>query len=115
MTQPITPAEVEAELARLADRLEQKSDELAGLLRAAAEADVAYRLAHARATLQAEGDTVADREAEATLAVEAELTERKTTEAVADACRETVRSLRDQLRAVQSVNANVRFQAGLGS
>jgi hypothetical protein len=72
-------------------------------------------LAHARAILQVEGDTVAEREAEATLAVEAELTERKITEAVADACRETVRSLRDQLRAVQSVNANVRFQAGLGS
>ena len=111
----ITPTEVEAELVRLADRLEHKSDELAGLLEAAAKADVAFRLAHARALLRADGDTVAEREAEATLAVEAELRERKTTEAVADACREAVRSLRDQLSAVQSVNANVRHLAGLGS
>ena len=35
------------------------------------------------------------------------------TEAVADACREAVRSLGDQLSAVQSVNANVCHLVGL--
>jgi hypothetical protein len=79
-----------------------------GLLRDAPAADVAYKLAYAKALLGAEGSTVAEREALATPAVEHELRERKTTEAVADAAKESVRSLRDQLSAVQSVNANVR-------
>ena len=42
-----------------------------------------------------------------------ELRERKTTEAVADACRDAVRSLWDQVSAVQSVNANVCHLVGL--
>jgi hypothetical protein len=113
VTRPLTPVDVEGELDRLATKLETKSDELAQLLQRAAEADVNYRLAHAKALLRAEGDTVSEREATATLAVEAELRERKTTEAVAHACLESVRSLRDQLSAVQSINANTRYQTGL--
>jgi hypothetical protein len=111
----LTPAATEAELHRLTKKLEERTDALAGFLEAAAEADVAYRFAYAKALLRADGDTIPIREANATLAVEQELWDRKTTEAVADACRETVRSLRDQLRAVQSVNANVRYAAGLTS
>jgi hypothetical protein len=110
---PVTPAAVEAELRRVARKLEARTDALAGLLTDAATADVTYKLAHAKALLRAEGDTVAEREAAALLAVEAELRDRKHAEAVADACREAVRSLRDQLSAVQSVNANVRYSAGL--
>jgi hypothetical protein len=102
-------------LRRLAKKLEERTDQLADLLTAAAEADVAYRLAFARELLVTEGRTVGDREAAATIATEKELWLRKTTEAVADACREAVRSLRDQLSAVQSVNANVRYAAGLNS
>jgi hypothetical protein len=115
MTTPVTPAQAERELRRLAQKLEERTDALAGFLRDAAAADVSYRLAHARALLRAEGDTVGEREAHALLAVENELRERKATEAVADAAKESVRSLRDQLSAVQSVNANVRHLAGLGS
>ncbi|SRR6266536_5496609 len=113
MTRPVGPAQIEAELRRLARKLEERTDALAGLLQAAAGADVAYRVAHPKALLHVEGDTVAEREAAATLAVEAELRDRKHTEAVADACREAARSLRDQLSAVQSVNANVRHLTGL--
>jgi hypothetical protein len=115
MSAPVTPAAVEAELRRLAHKLEDRTDALAGLLKTAAEADVEHKLAYAKAILKAEGGTVAEREAAATLAVEAELRDRKASEAVADACREAVRSLRDQLSAVQSVNANVRYHAGLSS
>jgi hypothetical protein len=75
---------------------------------------VGYKLAYARAPLRADGDTVSEREAHALLAVADEL-RGKATEGVADACREVVRSLRDQLSAVQSVNANVRHLAGLDS
>jgi hypothetical protein len=112
---PLTPAQCETEMRRLAHKLEERTDALAGLLEAAAEADVAYKVAFATALLKATGNTVSEREARATLAVEAELRERKHAEAIADACREAVRSLRDQLSAVQSVNANIRFQAGLTS
>jgi hypothetical protein len=87
MTRPITPAEVEAEMRRIARRLEDRTDALAGLLESAAEADVACRLAFPRQLLVAEGSTVAEREAAATLAVASELRARKTTEAVADAFR----------------------------
>jgi hypothetical protein len=113
MIQPVGPAEVEAELARLATRLEAKSDELATLLEAAAEADVNYKLAQARQLLRAEGDTVGEREAEALLATADLLRERRISEAVADACRESVRSLRSQLEACRSINSNVRERAGL--
>lgn len=102
----ITPAATEAELRRLAHKLEERTDALAGLLHAAAEADVTYRIAYSKALLAASG-TVAEKEAQATLACEKQLWTRKTAEATADACREAVRSLRDQLSAVQSVNRNV--------
>jgi hypothetical protein len=94
-------------------RLEEKTDELAGLLEQVARADVAYRLASAKALLQVDGDTVPERDAQATLEVAAELTERKASEAIAEAAKESVRSLRDQLRAMQSLNANIRYSAGL--
>jgi hypothetical protein len=113
MTAPVTPAQAEHELRRLARRLEAKCDELPGLLRAAAEADVAYRLAYSKALVAAEGDTVAEREAQATLAVAEELTARKTTEAIADAAKESIRATRDQMHGVMSVNANVRYSVGL--
>src|SRR5262249_18119800 len=113
MTAPVTPHAAETELRRLSHKLEDRTDALAGYLLTAADADVRYKLAHARALLRAEGETVAEREAVAILAVEDELRERKRSEAVADACREAVRSLRAQLSAVQSVNANVRHLAGL--
>lgn len=113
MSAPLAPAAVEAELERLSLKLKKKSDELAGLLEAAARADVAFRLSYAKALLRADGDTVSEREAEATLATADELTERKTNGAVADAARESIRSLREQLGACRSINANTRTQAGL--
>jgi len=113
MTTPVTPAHVEAELRRLARRFEAKCDELPDLLRAAVEADVNYRFAYAKALLAADGDTGGEHEARATLAVADELTPRRTTEAVADAAKESIRALRDQGHAVMSVNRNVRYAPGL--
>lgn len=103
----ITPASVEAELRRLCKKLEERTDSLAQLLHAAAEAEVAYRAEFAKALLKSDAKTVAEREAEATLATEDHLYARKTSEAVADACREAVRSLRDQISAVQTVSRSV--------
>lgn len=109
----LTPKQTEEELRRLARKLEARTDELAPLLQQAAEDDVAYRLAFARARLTSERKTVSEREDEAALATAELLYQRRTSEAVADACRESVRSMRDQLSAVQSVNANVRYASGL--
>jgi hypothetical protein len=109
----VTPAQVEAELARLSEKLEEKSDKLATLLESAATADVNYKLGHARQLLRAEGDTVSEREAEAVLACADLLRERRHSEALADAAKESIRSLRTQLDALRSINANVRYSAGL--
>lgn len=112
--QPLTAQQAEDALGRLAWRLEAKTDALSSLLLDAAEAEVRYKVAYAKALLRSELKTVAEREADATLQCENELMARKTTEAVADACRESVRSLRDQLDAVRSLNASARDQSGGG-
>lgn len=110
----VTPATVENEIRRLANKLEVKTDELADLFQAAADAEVVYRVEFAKALLRSQEKTVAEREADATVQCAALLTDRKCKEAVADAGRESCRSLRDQLNAVQSVGANLRAQMQLG-
>lgn len=110
---PLTPTQCEDELRRLSKKLEERTDALAGLLDAAAEAEWDYKLTYAKKLRVAQGDNAPQREAVATIQAEDKLHTRLTTAAVADACREAVRSLRDQLSAVQSANANVRHQAGL--
>jgi hypothetical protein len=112
MTAPVTPSQAENELRRLSRRLEAKCDELPGLLREAALADVDYRVSFAKALLNAEAGTVSEREAHATLAVADKLTARKVTEAVASASVESIRATRDQLHAVMSVNVNARQLGG---
>lgn len=110
----VTPASVESEIRRLARKLEVKTDELADLFQSAAEADVLYRIEFAKALLLSQEKTVAEREADATVRCAALLTDRKCKDAIADAARESCRSLRDQLNAVQSVGANLRAQMQLG-
>lgn len=97
----MTPTE--ENIARIAHKLEARTDALRGLLHEAAVADVDYRVAYAKALLRANGATVGEREAQATLSCEEALMHRKTTEAVADACKESVRSLRDTLSGAQSL------------
>jgi hypothetical protein len=111
----LTPAATEAELRRLAKLLEARTDAFAGLLQKAAESEVAQKVAYAKALLVAEGATVSEREAAALVATEKELRARKIAEAVADAARESIRSIRDEMTAVEAINRNVRFAAGLDS
>ena len=109
----LTPGQCEDELRRLSKKLEDKTDALAGLLQEAAQAEATYRIEHAKALLRSVCPTDKQKDADATEQTAVQLTLRKTSEAVADAAKESVRSLRDQLSACQSANANVRFQAGL--
>lgn len=109
MSQPITQAHVESEIVRLSERAEKVTHEVAKRARADAEADVAYKVALARAYLAAEGP-VAQREAEALVACEAEYAAHRGAEAVLKAAVEAGRNVRSQLDALRSINANVRAQ-----
>lgn len=107
MTEPLTQVHVESEIWRLSKAAEDQSHELAEHSRSAAEADVAYKVCHAKALLQAEG-TVGERDARAVLACESQYRAKRATEAVQLACQERGRNLRAQLDALRSINANVR-------
>jgi hypothetical protein len=104
----LTPDQIANELQRLASHLENRTEEFGGLLTAAAEAEASYRSERARALLTADGKTAEIRNAQADHSVEHLLHERLITAAVADACRESIRSTRSQLDAVRSMSASVR-------
>ncbi len=104
----LTPDQISSELQRLAAHLERRTDELAGLLTEAAEAEANYRAERARAILTANGKTAEVRNAQADRAVTHLHHHRLTTAAVADACRESIRSTRSQLDAVRSMSASIR-------
>lgn len=110
----VTPASIENEIRRLARKLEQKTDDLAELFETAAKAEVTYKIEFAKQVLSSSAKTVGEREAAATAACAGLYFDRKVAEAVADAARESVRSMRDQLSAVQSVGALLRSQMELG-
>ena len=103
----LNPAAVEAELIRFVSLLEKATQETARRGKRAAEAEVAYRVAFAKAILVAEG-TVAERDAHATIVTERELLARRLHEASLDAARDASRNLREQLGALRTVNANLR-------
>lgn len=103
----LNPAQVEAELLRFVGLLERATQETAKRGKAAALAETAHRVAHARALLAAEG-TVAERDAQATLSTETELLARRLAEASLDAARDASRNLREQLGAMRTINANLR-------
>lgn len=107
MSAPISQVHIESEIVRLSDLAEQVTQKLAQRARSAAEADVAYKVAHAKALLQAEGAQYV-RDAEATVQCERELGEKKSTEALLLAAQEAGRNYRAQLDALRSINANHR-------
>lgn len=101
------PARVDAEIERLVGALEAATEEYAVLARREAEARHRRDVARARAYFTASGP-VATREAEAQIATdEVELAYRLAA-ALADAQREKLRSLREQLGALRTIAANLR-------
>ena len=107
MSEPLAQVDVEAEILRLSSLAEKVTHELSKRARAAAEADVAYKVAHAKALLLAEGPQYV-RDAEATVKTERELTEKRSTEALLLAAQEAGRNYRAQLDSLRSINANHR-------
>jgi hypothetical protein len=108
-TRPITQIEIEIEIMRLSARLEQETGAYAAHIQAAAENEATYKRVHAIAYLKATG-TVAEREAWADLKSAEEFQHHKNTDALAKASKEALASLRDQIRALQTLAANVRTQ-----
>ncbi len=96
-----------SEIERMVGLLEEKTDEYRTLAVDAAHYEVAYKRAFAVELLKAKEGTVAEREATATLKCSEELSLRKSSEAVKDACLEAMRSLRAQISALQSL---MRFE-----
>lgn len=110
---PLTPTQCESEIRRLSNKIESQTADFGATLEAAANAEVDYEIAYAKALLAAKGETVSEREANATLATEDELRTKKTTAAVAKAADRGIKTTDSQLTAVESANRNVRKQAGL--
>lgn len=107
MTDPIPQVHIEAEIIRLSGLAEQVTHKLAERARAAAEADVTYKVAHGKALLLADGPQYV-RDAEATVKTEAEYREKRAAEALLLAAQEAGRNYRAQLDALRSINANHR-------
>lgn len=106
-TQPLSQMDVEAEILRLSDMAEKVTQTLAKRARAAAEADVAFKLCHAKALLLADGPQYV-RDAEATVKCGTEYHEKRATEALLLAAQEAGRNYRTQLDSLRSINVNLR-------
>lgn len=107
MSDPIIQVDIESEILRLSGLAEKVTQELAKRAKAAAEADVAYKVAHAKALLLAEGPQYV-RDAEATVQTARELAEKRATEALLLSAQEAGRNYRAQLDSLRSINANHR-------
>jgi hypothetical protein len=108
VNQPISDIQISEEIWRLSQRLDWQVGEVAQRARRAAEAEVAYKLAHAKQILQTEGATVAEREAKALLEVAEEYALHKGADAVLLAAQEAGRSLRSQIEALRTLAASQR-------
>lgn len=114
---PLSQAVVEQNIAELSAELSQATSDLYSASRRAATARHAYRVAHARAFLDAEGTEKA-RDAQATIASSDQLLDRELATAVEDQLKIACANLRAQLSGMQSLSSNLRaavvHAAGVG-
>ena len=106
----MTLDELAAEARRLSELLDRGVGALRDAARQYADAEHAYRLAHAQAYLQTEG-TVGEREAQTYIQVGGLRRDRDYADAIRAAALEAVRSRRTQLSAVQSLLAANKAEA----
>lgn len=104
----VWPPDVDGTLVRLCERLEDVISDIREASARAAEAEVQYRTAYARALLHADGKTAAAREAAAVMAVSDDLLRYRLANARLVSAQETGRILRAQLDAWRTINANMR-------
>lgn len=119
MNAPLSDIDISSEILRISGRLDFQVGEIAKRAKAAAEAEVAFKLAHAKASLTVEGKTVGEREARALLECASEYALHKGAEAVLLAAQEAGRSLRAQIDALRTLSAAQRhaltYAEGVGS
>ncbi len=113
----LTPVHIEREIMRLSNLMDEGTEEYRGLAQDAAELEQDYKVKYAKARIDRRtqegygpGGRVTADEAEdhAIVACHGELLQYLVAQAIAEACREKQRSIRSQLDALRSLNANVR-------
>lgn len=105
----LTQAQVENEILRLSQRLENLTDELAGRARAAAEAEANHKGRHATVYLATEG-SIAERNARADVECHDLYTARLITAAQYETTKQACRSTETQLDSLRTIAANIRAQ-----
>lgn len=106
---PVSQVEIERELLRLLDLLEDSTVTFRKLATDEAKAEAAYKRSWAKEYLAASG-SIKEREAWATYKLETELHDWKIAEALARSMKEKLTSLRTSIDAMRTLNANVRAQ-----
>lgn len=104
----ISQVEVEQEIQRISRACEHVTHQMAAYSEAAARAEVAYKMEHAKALLASTEKTAGARDAAADLATEKQLLARRLAEAKRDGAQEMARTHRAQLSALQTIAANMR-------
>lgn len=108
-TKPISQVEVEHELLRLMDLLEQETEAFETLAEDAAKKEALYKSNWAKEYLSAKG-SIKEREAWSDYKLSDEAYDYKISEALVKAKREKLTSLRTSIDALRTLNANVRTQ-----
>jgi hypothetical protein len=107
---PLTQGHVENEILRLVALLEDRTEELAGYAREAAEAEAEHKRLYAVHFLEQQEGTDAKKKYVADVATSPAFTRRKLAEAVYESCKQSILSLRAQIDSLRTVSANIRAQ-----
>lgn len=97
----------------LRTEIRQAQDSLSGALERAVRADREYRLSRARAYLKSDGKTVSERDAEVELLVDEDRLTAKLAEGQAEACKQRLANLRQEMSALTSMVYLVRSESEL--
>jgi hypothetical protein len=108
---PISQVDIENEMLRLVDMLEEETEAFEKLAEDAAKKEAIYKANWAKEYLSAKG-SIKEREAWADYKLADEQYNYKISEALVRAKREKLLSLRTSIDAMRTLNANVRAQVG---
>jgi hypothetical protein len=108
-TTPISQVDIENELMRLMDRLEDETEQFETVAMDLAKKEALYKSNWAKEYLSAKG-SIKEREAWADYKLDQQLFEYKCAEAIVKAKREALLSIRSSMDAIRTLNANVRTQ-----
>lgn len=108
-SRPISQVEVESEILRLVDMLEQETENFEKLAQDAASKEAIFRAEWSKQYLIAAG-AVREREAKADVHMAEIMYDSKIADSLVKAKREKLLSLRSSIDALRTLNANVRAQ-----